>query len=221
MKAGDRLKIPDRNEPATEAAKPSKNETKPAAEQNKKNDEKTVVSDTAASAIKHKIKSGDNLESVAQKYNCSVEDILELNPFLTPKSKLKKGQYLTIFPDRNNLRQAETLAKNKAAQDTAVAENQYSTVNFDCENLYSGDTLNVVLILPINTSLLAEKSAKNQHNIYDFIEFYEGFLLAADSLRRNNISINLTTFDVYDSKTLNAAVHSEALDKARLIVGHL
>ncbi|MDR1984482.1 MAG: LysM peptidoglycan-binding domain-containing protein [Prevotellaceae bacterium] len=215
LKAGQRLKIPEKTELKQETAKPVENTNNG----NKKNvnGTKNIISDTTSSAIKYKIKSGDNLESIAKKHNCTVEDILKYNSFLNQKPKLKKGQYLTIYPNKNELSQQEKTTGN----DSIVAVTADS-VDVDCnKNLYSGDVLNVILMLPIKASEINNKLQKNQRNAYDFIEFYEGFLLAIDSLNRNNISVNLTVLDVYDTHTLNAALISPAFDKAQLIIEHL
>ncbi|MDR0754221.1 MAG: LysM peptidoglycan-binding domain-containing protein [Prevotellaceae bacterium] len=216
LKAEQRIKIPDRTESKTETPK-----TDVAAQQENGQKTETPKTDTN-SAIKHKVKSGDKLAEIAKKYNCTVEDILKYNPFLDRNSKLRKGQYLTVFPGRNELPQAENIAENTTEKGTVIVETAETVIDVDCyENLYSGDTLNVILMLPIKAGEINKTLEKNQYNNYDFIEFYEGFLLAADSLSRKNISINLTTFDVYDAQTLKTALNSAAFGEAQLIISHI
>ncbi|MDR2651206.1 MAG: LysM peptidoglycan-binding domain-containing protein [Prevotellaceae bacterium] len=224
LKAEQRIKIPAKNETKTEVVK-TEIETKNEADKNvaKPQETKSInTNDAANSAIKHKIKSGDKLVELAKKYNCTVEDILKYNPHLDKNSKLKKGQYLTIYPDTNESLQAENVEKNATEQDTII-EQAAETVIADCDkNLYSADTLNVILMLPIKTNEINDNTlVKNQQNVYDFVEFYEGFLLAIDSLSRKNISINLTTFDVYDAQTLNTAMNSSAFNEAQLVISHI
>ncbi|MDR2293086.1 MAG: LysM peptidoglycan-binding domain-containing protein [Prevotellaceae bacterium] len=218
LKAEQRIKIPDKTESKTET------ETTPIAEK-QENEQKTETLQTnnnANSAIKHKVKSGDKLVEIAKKYNCTVEDILKYNPFLDKNSKLRKGQYLTVYPDRNELPQTETVAEKTTEKDTVIVEIDEIVIDADCnENLYSGDALNILLMLPIKANAINKILEKNQHNNYDFIEFYEGFLLSVDSLSRKNISINLTTFDVYDKQTLTAALNSAAFSEAQLIISHI
>ncbi|MDR3227180.1 MAG: LysM peptidoglycan-binding domain-containing protein [Prevotellaceae bacterium] len=221
LKANQRLKIPDKTESKSEIAKTVKNETKITADANKKNeiDTKNIDSETTPSAIKHKVKSGDDIESIAKKYNCSVESILKYNAFLNQKTKLKKGQYLTVYPNDNAI-ENENIVENTTPQDTIITENK-ELFDVDCNaNLYSDDTLNVVLLLPMKTAIINDNQIKNQRNSYDFIEFYEGFLLAIDSLKRNNISVNIKTFDVNDAKTLTA-LDSTVFETAQLVIGNI
>jgi LysM repeat protein len=217
LKAEQRIKIPDKTGTKTESPTTTKQE----------NDAKDKITETNTdkttdSAIKHKVKSGDKLAEIAKKYNCTVEDILKYNPFLDKNSKLKKGQYITVYSGKNELQQTENIEKTAAEKDTITIKTAEKLINTDCnKNPYSGDMLNVILMLPIKTGEINNPSLKNQHNIYDFVEFYEGFLLAADSLSRKNISINLTTFDVHDAQTLKNAVSSRAFGEAQLIISQI
>ncbi|MDR2065580.1 MAG: LysM peptidoglycan-binding domain-containing protein [Prevotellaceae bacterium] len=217
LKAEQTIKIPDKTDTKAKTQAIAKQE-------NSEKDEipKTNTDETTDSAIKHKVKNGDNLDGIAKKYNCTVEDILKYNPFLDKNSKLKKGQYLTVYSGKSELQQAENIEKIDTEKDTSTATNAEAFMNADCnKNLYSGDMLNVILMLPVKTDEIDNPLSKNQHNVYDFVEFYEGFLLAADSLSRKNISINITTFDVHDSQTLNTAVNSQAFGEAQLIISQI
>ncbi|MDR1198218.1 MAG: LysM peptidoglycan-binding domain-containing protein [Prevotellaceae bacterium] len=225
LKAGDRLKIPDRSGSEQAVAKTPANSARIEVDKDKKpeinNDVKTVASE-AVSAIKHKIKSGETLVKIAQKYNCTVEDILKYNPVLDENSKLKKGQYLTIYPGNSESPQSENAAESATGMDIASQQTDETAVDAECtENLYAGDVLNVILILPLKVTEINANSTNSQRGAYDFVEFYEGFLLAIDSLNGKNIPINLTTFDVYDVQTLSMALNSAAFGEAQLVMGHV
>ncbi|MDR1553853.1 MAG: LysM peptidoglycan-binding domain-containing protein [Prevotellaceae bacterium] len=225
LKAEQRIKIPDKTTAKTKVAQ-TPSETKQEDDKNavKTEDIQSVnTNDAENSAIKHKLKSGDNLVELAKKYNCTVEDILKYNPHLNKNSKLKKGQYLTIYPDKRESLQAENIEENTAQQDTLIDTITETLIDTDCnKNLYSADVLNVILMLPIKTNEINDNTiVKNQRSVYDFVEFYEGFLLAIDSLKSKNISINLTTFDVYDAQTLKTALNSSAFDEAQLVISHV
>ncbi|MDR1348801.1 MAG: LysM domain-containing protein [Prevotellaceae bacterium] len=225
LKAGDRLKIPDRGESEHEAAKtlvsPTKIEVDKDQKPEIKDDAKTVIPETA-SAIKHKIKSGETIVKIAQKYNCTVEDILKYNPFLDENSKLKKGQYLTVYLGKDESPLLKDTVESATGMDIAAQQTGETAVDAECtENLYAGDVLNVILILPLKATEINANPTNSQRGVYDFVEFYEGFLLAIDSLNAKNISINLTTFDVYDVKTLNMALNSAAFSEAQLAVCHV
>ena len=247
LQAGDRLKIPEKAEQKVEQKTEQEQKVEQKIEQkieqkvekkteynveqikivmpnsaktdNSKIDEKENA-EPSQSAIKHKIKSGDKLESIAKQYNCSIADILRYNTFLDINSKLKKGQYLTIYPNTNSQENIETVAEKTPQNDTDYITQDFDDV-VDCnQNTYFAETMNIVLILPINAATIKSNSTKNNRNAYDFLEFYEGFLLAVDSLSQKNISINLTTFDVYDKQTLNEALQSQDFENAQLVMAY-
>ncbi|MDR2127002.1 MAG: LysM peptidoglycan-binding domain-containing protein [Prevotellaceae bacterium] len=216
LKAEQRIKIPYKTESKSDNTKIS-NSAKQESRPKKEPETEISQTDTAQkqdSAIKHKIKRGDNLSKIAKKYNCTVEEILKFNPSLNKTSKLKKGQYLTIYPCKGELQQTDI--------DTVAVETLIEADKVDCgKNLYQSDTLNVVLMLPIKAGEINNLSVKNHRNAYDFVEFYEGFLLSLDSLRNRNISVNLTAFDVYDEQTLKTAFNSPSFGKAQMIICHI
>ncbi|MDR0420995.1 MAG: LysM peptidoglycan-binding domain-containing protein [Prevotellaceae bacterium] len=220
LKAGQTIKIPFKDELKTETAKP-KVATKQENKEIKKS-EKPDTEQTANSAVKHRIKSGETLESIAKKYECTVEDILKCNLFLDKNSKLKKGQYLTVCPAKSEPLQPENVAENAPDVDSTVLQINEQNIDIECgENLYSGDMMNIVLMLPLKAAEINSNLEKNQRIAYEFIEFYEGFLLAADSLNSKNISINLTVFDVYDAQTLKDALNSPLFNEAQLVICHI
>lgn len=225
LKAGERIKIPEKAETETKPAKSTPAPVKTDDSQNAEAGQQKII-DTEP-IIKHKVKKGDNIESIAQKYNCSVEDILKHNVFLDKNSKLKKGQYITVVPNASSKAKTATVKKLEPAvqKDTAtIITDTYQpeiASNADCNiNPDSANTLNIALLLPFKTLDINKNTTKDNVNAFDFIEFYEGFLLAVDSLSRKNISVNVTAFDVYDKQTIEKALKSQQFEDAHLVISH-
>ena len=234
LKADQRLKIPEKSTVVVDT-KPAKAEIQPTKQEPKIQDivqsqpsktENIVESETALSLTKHKIKKNDDLESIAKQYNCTVDDILKYNTLIDKNSKLKVGQYITIPPKQTEKPLIQTEEK-KVTTETNKIEDKIDNSTKDIDTIksanckkceYDGKSLNVLLLLPLKVANI-NNPGKNNQSDYNFIEFYEGFLLALDSLKDAGVSVNLTTEDVYDKKTLNDLLNSDVFDNKQLIIG--
>lgn len=176
------------------------------------------------------VKAGDTLYSLAKKHGVSVADFIEINPNL--RWGLKQGMLLNI-PGRsyipvNPFDVPDTLIelKNQITQ--------YSIEQCDSlSNTIASTPLKVVLMLPFHyRETIALDSIKNdtirlQHpfnrkrNIgRSFIEFYQGFLIALDSLKSMGQSISLFTYDTrYDSAETARILKDIEIIRPDIIVG--
>ena len=77
------------------------------------------------------------------------------------------------------------------------------------------DRIKVALLLPFMTN-----EATPSANTLRFIEYYEGMLLAVDSLRNSGCSIELSVFDTGNgTKKVKEILKEDALKEANLIIG--
>jgi LysM repeat protein/ABC-type branched-subunit amino acid transport system substrate-binding protein len=165
--------------------------------------------DQAPGFYYHTVKESETLYSLSLLYNVTESDIVDQNVFL--KDGLKTGQVLKI--PRVSFRQEDV------APDSAAVVVPFGP----CEGgMVENKTWEVALILPLFARYSAEEmavpadsateegsisSAQKQGGLRgrNFAEFYEGFLLAIDSLRQSGISLNLR---VYDAERDQARVRS-------------
>lgn len=131
----------------------------------------------------HQVNKGETLYGIAKHYNLTEQDILSVNPEISKKKKLKKGTYLTIP-------QASTAPQGEVAMNEAT--NKRTTSN-----------LKIGVILPF-----VEKSERAKK----MIEFYQGFLMAADSAKREGLSMDIYA---YSSGTTEADI-MEVLGKPEI-----
>lgn len=157
----------------------------------------------------HTVKDNETLYSLAVLYNVTESDIVDQNLFL--KDGLKTGQVLKI--------PRITSRPEVSEPDSAVVSVPFGP----CEGgTVENKTWEVALILPLFARYSAEEmavpadSAAEEGSIpspqkqtglrgRNFAEFYEGFLLAVDSLRQVGVSLNLR---VYDAERDQARVRS-------------
>ena len=112
----------------------------------------------------HQVKKGETLLSIAKQYNVTEQDLLLMNPEIKKKGKLKKGTYVTIPSVRT--------------EQTEVAVLDEKTVK-EISNIKIG------VILPFEEK--TERAKK-------MVEFFQGFLMAADSVKKEGISLDIYAF---------------------------
>lgn len=182
--------------------------------------------------IYHDVKPKETVYSLLRLYNISEELLYDLNPFLA--EGLKIGQKLKIpkvyDPEEGFV--FETISAEK--KDTIIYERRGKVAYSDSVKFESCDTLkrkrhepfNVAILLPlyieqseqefyIDSTKRDEFGKKIYETIYrspnyiypraiNFIEFYEGILMAVDSLKKQGFSVNL---NVYDTKGDTNKIH--------------
>jgi LysM repeat protein/ABC-type branched-subunit amino acid transport system substrate-binding protein len=170
----------------------------------------------------HTVKEQETLYSISIIYGLSISDIVENNDFL--RDGLKAGQVLKIpaAPDRS---------KELVQVDSAPAEIPCTPVNDDQA------TYNVALLLPFFSQMINEEIGAPADTIAEegtyvplqrqqglrgksFAEFYEGFLLAVDSMKNSGFSVNLHIYDTErDTMKTKKIVRELSLIQPDLIIG--
>ncbi|HET6993269.1 MAG TPA: LysM peptidoglycan-binding domain-containing protein, partial [Bacteroidia bacterium] len=146
--------------------------------------QQNIPADT--SSFIHKVEAGQTLYSIAKQYNVTEDAILKLNP--TAKNGLKVGQDLKIPGKKNN--SISTVSNLLAASDTVFKANKKAVYT-------------IALMLPlglanvdnINTDDIAHGQSDFPPKSEAAVEFYEGALIAVDSMRKTGMKINLHVYD--------------------------
>jgi LysM repeat protein len=155
--------------------------------------------------IEYKVERRETLYRISRKFNVSSDDLIARNPQL--KNGVKAGMRLIIPVKEEALADQQ---KNTASEEKNANALLSAPVKMD-----KPDTIKAVLILPF----MVEEGVPGS-NTSRFIEYYEGMLLAIDSLRNQGISIKLTVRDCGNStKKLNEILKENALREAHLIIG--
>lgn len=146
----------------------------------------------------------ETMYNICRKFKVSSSELLKLNPAL--KKGLKAGMTIQIPVEAE-----ETVTTTTASPEESVLNALLSAPK---ESRTVG-TRKAVLLLPFMTD---EKrpSATTQR----FIEYYEGLLLAVDSLSNQGASIDLTVYDTSNgTKKIKEILKEDALLNANLIIG--
>lgn len=170
----------------------------------------------------HTVEKQQTLYAISKLYNISIEEITKANPEIA--DGLKVGQQLKI-PQKNTSNSAppEKVIPPKSSatsEPTSVPEIKTNT------DVTSSKTFSVSLLLPFNLDDI--DTLKFQKNIrtaipsksYAAIEFYEGFLIAADSLKNTGLNLKISAFDApNDSLQIVHLLEKSELRKSNLIIG--
>lgn len=153
----------------------------------------------------HKVKRRETIEKICKKYGISQEDFFKVNPELVGK-KVKRKMIVNIPAKRSK---AEIEQQPTIVVDTPPVEPEEK--RFD---RFSDGKTRIAVILPF---LLDRYAPEEQGRM---VEFYQGFLMAAERLKREGHSFEINTFDSgFKDKSLDSLISSGALDEMDLIIG--
>jgi LysM repeat protein/ABC-type branched-subunit amino acid transport system substrate-binding protein len=169
-----------------------------------------TVKTTAPSYLTHTVEKKQTLYAISKLYNLSPEEITAANPEV--EAGLKIGQVLKI-----PVKGTEAKVEEKQEELIPVVESKLQE---------SPKSLTVALLVPFNTDELdSVKFQKNTRTAipqksYAAIEFYEGLLLAADSLSKSGLDLKLMVYDTpNDSLRTERLLEKAELRKTDLIIG--
>ncbi|MCD8293205.1 MAG: LysM peptidoglycan-binding domain-containing protein, partial [Prevotellaceae bacterium] len=127
----------------------------------------------------HRVEKKETVYSISHAYGITEAELIAANPELKGGTKIKKGSYLCIpYPTATK--------KQQPAAQTAPSDKELFNANQKSARRIG--TIKAALILP----LLPEGTAQSESA--RMVEYYEGFLMAMDSLKRTGTSIDLHTY---------------------------
>jgi LysM repeat protein len=187
----------------------------------------------------HKVAEGETLSSIAGKYGISAREIKRANRDVRIALV---GDYIRIPGVSKEEPPVSEVVKPDTVRPVVVDTLPVYVApagRTEVKNL--GGTINVALLLPfylrenadrgsadttkaINGNSSSSVNLREEDWIYprslDFIEMYEGILLAADTLRALGMNINLYSYDIKsDTFELTRLINSGKLSKMDLIIG--
>jgi len=168
----------------------------------------------------HTVKRKETLSSIVELYGVSEIDVL-LNNSSIKRGKVKTGQKLLIPFIQNEL-------ENDIVQDEMIDPG--FLIEKDCDMVFvSPDSIyRVALMLPLFLEQVDSVLLKSPANVklltakpFSFIHFYEGFMIAVDSLvNTRNLKLELKVYDIDNNITkVDVAMQDPWLKNADLIIG--
>lgn len=156
----------------------------------------------------HKVERKETIFSISREYGITEEELIAANPELK-KGKLKKGTFLFIPYGKNDKKQE--------------LESQPTTKELTNEEIFSQNeelkkdikTIKAAVMLPFMAG-----TSTNMDEQVRMVEYYEGFLMAVDSLKKQGVSIDLYTYDTKGREaTLNSILSKKEMKNMDIIFG--
>ena len=151
----------------------------------------------------HKVERKETVYSICKQYGITEEELLAANPEIKNK-KLKKGKFLCI-PYPKETATTSTPTQPQTNLDATLTDAQLFDKNKKKNEKIS--TIKAAVVLPFNTDGTGTRDEQVR-----MVEYYEGFLMAMDSLKKQGISIDLYTYD--SGKTASSV--NKILNKAEM-----
>jgi len=194
--------------------------------------EKQKFSQQNSKYIYHQVIRGESLSSIAGIYGLSVRELRRENRDLRFP---QVGDYVKV-PNQSFVETTETVSVDSvyvAPEEPVIVERP---VGFTPVTELNG-SLDVAVLLPFYLKENSQRSyidSSKQKQIrrvkrpddwiydwsLDFVEMYQGILLAADTLRSMGLNVNISVFDIKsDSLELKNLINRGRLDDMELIIG--
>lgn len=178
----------------------------------------------------YKVKSGDTYFSLGKNFEVSKETLRTLNPELV-EGGLQVDRYI-IIP--NNLEKRDTAWLNQLFSEVETEQNTRpakspkpkttSSFNLDTLNIDYFKRHKVAIMLPFFATSSKDTSYSLDFDIRSVValDFYNGFLLAADSLTKAGMNLNLEVIDTRNSKAIiEDKINALQRSAPELIIGPL
>ena len=174
-----------------------------------------TVSESIPCKTMYQVQKKETVFSIARQFHVTEEELLRANPQIVD-NKVKKGEYLCIpytaterYAQQQESRQFEAAQREREAAERRAAEEAERKAK-----MY--EQVNVAVILPFNLG-----SDKKSKEAVKMIDFYEGFLLAVNELKKKGVSVNIYAYDEPSSLStgIDVLLTKPEMQKMNLIVG--
>ena len=160
--------------------------------------------------ITYEVQRKETMYSLCRKFKVSSYELIRLNPAL--KKGVKAGMVIRIpvSPAASSPASSSSSSSSEMVIESETAVNALLDAPKSVERL---DGLKVALLLPFNPNQGGAASSR-------FIEYYEGMLLAIDSLRSQGYSLDLSVFNTGNgTKHIEEILTGPTLPNVNLIIG--
>ncbi|MBA4411403.1 MAG: hypothetical protein C0397_18535 [Odoribacter sp.] len=198
------------------------------------------------SATKYKVEKGETLFSLAARFGVEVSELKKANPSLFSRS-LEAGETILI-PAHSELNSKVSTDENPIslkAEEIYISGNcspisgknnqkykaglllpfylpgndQINLTGIDKTSIIGKISLNKQVILAAGDTATIINGTNIDPKIEGFLEFYEGVLLAVDSLQNKGMNIELFVFDASNQQMINALLQLDEFRDLNLIIG--
>ena len=144
----------------------------------------------------HKVQRKETIYSISRMYGITEDELIAANPEIKGE-KLKRGKFLCIPYAQAKTETPSPVVPSQQAESTMTDEQLFDKNKVESKKFA---TIKAAIVLPFNT----DESGTRDEQVR-MVEYYEGFLMAVDSLKKRGVSLDLYT---YDSGKTTASVNN-------------
>lgn len=157
----------------------------------------------------HKVERKETIFSISREYGITEEELIAANPELK-NGKLKRGTFLFIPYGKNEQKTQQT--ESKPTVQELTNEEIFSRFEDSKKEI---KTIKAAVLLPFMAG-----TSTNMDEQIRMVEYYEGFLMAVDSLKKEGVSVDLYTYDTKGREaTLNNILARKEMKNMDIIFG--
>ena len=218
FKVGQVVVIPPKSTSKKElATEPKVTEPNPLIAAQETQTEKEVKATDANCRTEHLVKRRENIYRISRTYGITELELINANPELRSR-KLRRGEILCI-PYAKDSQQPATqpqTPKSDRQEPTPVPIPSDETLFAESkEEVKDINQIKAAIILPFMLDATTTNSDQPK-----MVEFYEGFLLALDSLKKDGVSVDLHLYDSGDGQqSINGILSRPEMRDMNIIFG--
>lgn len=169
---------------------------------------------------KHTVRRYEVIDDISAKYNVPIEILMDFNNLSSAKITRKQVLYIPDTKYVNEYQAYLSAKKNKTEQAVKNEEVQQPQQIKQEEDSFkeievistTGGKANVTIILPLNMYA-------PDNNTSNYMDFYSGALLAAESLKKDNYNITINLLDQSKATNINSLLGSPLVKNANFVIG--
>ncbi|MGM0648251.1 MAG: LysM peptidoglycan-binding domain-containing protein [Bacteroidota bacterium] len=177
--------------------------------------------------LTHVVKEGETLYSLSMQYSIAIDDLMAVNPSLS--DGLKAGQKIRIPVDQKQQEIPALFIPEKQIMDSLPFVPKEDTLIRTCDSSTIYRSYTIALMMPfyfdnryvIKPDDYKENGWPETHfKSFEYIQFYEGFLMAVDSLKKAGFHAHIKIFDTKnDPEEVKRILQKTDLDQFDLVFG--
>ena len=154
----------------------------------------------------HRVERKETIYSISRLYGITEAELIAANPELRTE-KLKKGKFLCIpYTSAGN---------NQKEQEQPVSPTDNELFDKSKKENPKIATIKAAVMLPFMTD-----GSGNRDEQTRMVEYYEGFLMAVDSLKEKGVSIDIYTYDTYNNtSSVKSILAKDEMKNMNIIFG--
>ena len=216
FKVGQVVIIPEKKESQQEPTQPRVTEPNPLIAQTNKSDTPTHEIQKGQCRTEHKVKRKENIYRISRMYGITELELVNANPELRER-KMRTGEILCIpYPNAQQPKQETTPTKQekKKSEPSIIIPTDEALFAELKDEVQQIEQIKAAVILPL---MLADSVSSDQMKM---VEFYEGILLALDSLKKQGVSVDLHIYDSGDKEaSIRPILSQPEMRDMNLIIG--